>query len=186
MHEVEVKAALKDKPAVMKALEALGASFSEPTTEADTLYAKDIGNMEAYNRNADFLRIRVRGSGEIIFTLKHHPTRHEGRPDSMPIEHETSVGSKDEMEEMIRIMGYQEVVKTDKVRQKGHVGKWEVCIDEVEGLGTFIELEELTDGTETQRVIDEMLEFLATLGIAREDMFADRYDIALLKKRWEV
>lgn len=186
MYEVEVKAVLRDKAAVMKALEALGASFSEPTTEADTLYAKETADMEAYNRNADFLRIRVRGNGEIIFTLKHHPTRHEGRPDSMPLEHETSVGSKEEMEKMILLMGYQEVVKTDKVRQKGRVGKWEACIDEVEGLGSFIELEELTDGTESKRVIDEMLSFLGALGIAPEDMFADRYDIALLKKRWGI
>jgi adenylate cyclase class IV len=59
-------------------------------------------------------------------------------------------------------------------------------MDEVAGLGSYIELEELTDGKDTQRVVDEMLSFLGMLGIAREDMFADRYDIALLKKRWGV
>lgn len=186
MHEVEVKAALRDKPGVMRALEALGCSFSEPVTENDVLYAKEAGSMDAYKRNADFLRIRVRGSGEIIFTLKHHPDRHEGRADSMPQEYETSIGSREEMEKMLALMGYQEVVRTDKVRQKGHIGKREVCIDEVEELGSFIELEELTDGQETQRVVDEMLAFLEELGIARDDMFADRYDIALLKKRWGV
>lgn len=186
MHEVEVKAALRDKPGIMRALLALGCAFSAPVAENDVLYAKDVGSMDAYNRNADFLRIRVRGSGEIIFTLKHHPDRHEGRPDSMPQEFETGIGSKQEMEKMLALMGYQEAVRTDKIRQKGHLGKWEICIDEVEGLGSFIELEELTDGSETQRVVDEMLTFLGTIGISRDDMFADRYDIALLKKRWGV
>ncbi|HRH24596.1 MAG TPA: class IV adenylate cyclase [Candidatus Paceibacterota bacterium] len=186
MHEVEVKAALSDKEGVMRALEERGCIFSAPLTENDTLYALQVGDMESYNRNANFLRIRERSNGDIVFTLKHHPDRHEGRPDSMPLEHETTIGSKEEMEQALLLMGYQEVVRTDKVRQKGRIGKWEVCVDDVEGLGSFIELEELTDGKETQRVIDEMLAFLAELGIARGDMFADRYDIALLKKRWGV
>lgn len=183
MHEVEVKAVLKDKDAVMKVLAALGCSFSEPVTESDILYAEDVSSMEAYNRNSSFLRIRERGDGKIIFTLKYHPDRHEGRPDSMPLEHEVEISSKDEMEKMLLLMGYQEAVRIDKMRQKSHHKKWEICIDEVEGLGSFIELEELTDGKETQRIVDEMLAFLGTLGISRDDMFANRYDIALLKKK---
>lgn len=186
MHEVEVKAALKDKESVVKALESLGCVLGEPVTEEDILYADEVGEMDAYNRNANFLRIRERGDGKIIFTLKHHPDRHEGRPDSMPLEHETSIGSKEEMEKILALQGYQEAVRVSKVRRKGAYQKWEICMDEVAGLGSYIELEELTDGKDTQRVVDEMLSFLGRLGIAREDMFADRYDIALLKKRWGV
>ena len=186
MHEVEVKAVLKDKDSIMKALATFGCVFSLPVTEEDTLYAERVDSMDAYNRNANFLRIRERGNGQLIFTLKHHPDRHEGRPDSMPLEHETGIDSKEEMEKILALQGYVEAVRVSKVRQKGTYKKWEICIDEVTGLGSFIELEELTNGTETQRVVDEMLAFLGTLGIAREDMFADRYDIALLKKRWGV
>lgn len=186
MHEVEVKAGLKDKEKVIEALAALGCTFSEPITEEDLIYAEHIDSLDAYNRNANFLRIRVRGDGTILFTLKYHKDRHEGRPDSMPLEHETAIGSKEEMEKILALQGYKEALRVRKSRQKGRYRKWEICIDDVEGLGSFIELEELTDGIETKRVVDEMLAFLGDLGIATEDMFVDRYDIALLKKRWGV
>lgn len=186
MHEVEVKAALKDKESVIRALEALGSALSEPVTEEDVLYAEHGDSMDAYNRNANFLRIRVRGDGKILFTLKHHKDRHEGRPDSMPLEHETTIGSKEEMEKILALQGYGEVIRVSKVRRKGRHGKWEICLDEVAGLGSFLELEELTDGTETKRVVDEMVAFLGGLGISPEDIGVDRYDIALLKKRWGV
>lgn len=186
MHEVEVKAVVKDKDAVVKALVALGCTLTEPVTEEDVLYAEQVDSIDAYNRNANFLRIRERGDGKILFTLKHHKDRHEGRSDSMPLEHETTIGSKEEMEKILLLQGYSEAVRVSKSRQKGSYKKWEICLDEVAGLGSFIELEELTDGTETQRVVDEMIAFLGTLGVAAEDIGADRYDIALLKKRWGV
>mgnify|MGYP006782730287 CR=1 FL=1 len=186
MHEIEVKAALRDKEGVMRALEERGVSFSEPVTEEDVLYALDVSGMEGYNRNRDYLRIRVRGDGQTIFTLKHHPDRHEGRPDSMPLEHETTIGSKEAVEGMLALMGYQEAVRISKTRQKGKFGKREVCVDEVPGLGSFIEIEELGAKEDMARIVEELLEELNGLGIAREDMFADRYDIALLKKRWGV
>ncbi len=184
MHEIEVKAALKDKEGVMRLLIERGVVFSEPVTEDDMLYALEVGDKESYNRNQNFLRTRVRGNGEIIFTLKHHPERHEGRADSMPIEHETSVGSREEIEAMLKYMGYQEAVRVQKTRQKGKLDKREYCIDDVEGLGSFIEIEELGAKEDVSRIVEELLEELAGLGIAREDMFAERYDIAMLKKRW--
>lgn len=184
MHEVEVKAKVRDQHALLSALSEQGCVLGAPVEERDTLYAREVGTLDAYNRNADFLRIRERGDGKVIFTLKHHPERHEGRPDSMPLEHETEIGSRDEMEHALLLMGYHEAVRVTKVRRKGKFGKWEICLDEVEGLGSFIELEEMTDGTETARVITEMRAFLAALGIPEEDLGADRYDIALLKIRW--
>ena len=183
MHEVEVKARVTDLGAVIASLAEQGCVLSPVVEERDTLYARVVGTLDEYNRNADFLRIRERGDGKVIFTLKHHPERHEGRPDSMPLEHETEIGSRDEMEHALLLMGYHEAVRVSKVRRKGRFGKWEVCLDEVEGLGAFIELEELTDGKETGRVMEEMRAFLRALGIPEEDLGADRYDIALLKAR---
>ena len=186
MHEIEVKARVRDKEALLRALGERGVVLSEPVTEDDTLYALEVGDMKSYNQNANFLRLRVRSDGKTIFTLKHHPDRHEGRADSMPLEHETTVGSRDEIEHMLLLMGYHEAVRVLKSRQKGTLGKWEVCVDEVEGLGSFMELEELAGPDEVARVLAEMLAMYEELGIAKEDTYADRYDIALLKKRWGV
>jgi adenylate cyclase, class 2 len=183
MHEIEVKSALNDKRAVMQKLTALGVSFTSPATEEDTVYAKEVSSLDSFNRNAEFLRIRVRSDGTTLFTFKYHPTRHEGNPESMPLEYETTIGSKEAMEQILLHQGYKEAVRIRKTRQKGTYNKWEICIDEVEGLGSFMELEEMAPEKESKRIIEEMCAFFAELGIAREDMFADRYDIALLKRR---
>lgn len=183
MHEIEVKAVLRDREAVMAALEQLGVAFSAPVTEDDLLYALEVGDMERYNKNRNFLRTRVRSDGTAVFTLKHHPERHEGRPDSMPLEYETPVGSAEAVAQMLRLMGYQEAVRVKKTRRKGKLGKREYCIDEVEELGWFIEVEELGAKEDVPRIVGELVAALSALGIAREDMFADRYDIAFLKKR---
>ncbi len=186
MHEIEVKARVRDKEALLRALAERGVVLSEPVTEDDTLYALEVGDMDSYNRNANFLRLRVRGDGKIIFTLKYHHDRHGGRADSMPLEHETTVGSRDEIEHMLLLMGYHEAVRIRKSRQKGRLGKWEVCVDEVEGLGSFMEFEELAGPDQVTRAVAEMLAMYEELGIPKEDTYVDRYDIALLKKHWGV
>lgn len=183
MHEVEVKAHLRDKEAVLQALAARGCSFSAPMVEKDMLYAQLVETPEAYHQNADFLRIREKGDGTVIFTVKHQNVDHGGRADSMPIEHETTIGSKEEMEAIIRLLGYKEAVYVEKNRQKGKLGKWEICIDDVKDLGSFIEVEEMATAENIESVVAELKTFLASLGVASEDMFADRYDIAVLKKR---
>lgn len=184
MHEIEVKAVLRDKEGVMRSMRERGWSFSAPVEEDDRLFAKDVASLDAYNRNADFLRIRTRSDGTSVFTLKHHPDRHEGRPDSMPLEHETGIDSPEEIEKMLLVLGYEETVRVKKTRQKGKLGRWEACVDEVEGLGSFIELEELAGPDDAARIVAEMKAFFAGLGIDEKDMMADRYDIGLLKKRF--
>lgn len=184
MREVEVKAKVRDREALVQALLQEGCTLGESVTERDTLYAREVGSVDAYIRNADFLRIRERGDGKIIFTLKHHPERHEGRADSMPEEHETEILSRDEMEHALLLMGYHEAVRVTKERRKGKLHEWEVCVDEVEGLGTFIELEEMSSYSDSAPIVARMKQVLRALGIEEEDIGAARYDMALLEKRY--
>lgn len=183
MHEVEVKAVLNNKEALLQALSKLGCEFGEEVSQDDTVYARVVGTLEDFLSNTDFLRLRVQNSGQILFTLKHHPGRIVSLT-SAPLEHELEVSSRETMEKILELMGYKEAVRIKKIRIKTHCEKWEICIDEVEGLGSFVEIEELLDANDTQQAVRERMEaFLATVGIGAEDLLNNRYDVMLMQKQ---
>jgi len=182
MHEIEIKAALKDKEGVMERLRALGCVFSDPVTQEDVVYVERIGSVETYYSNKAFLRLRVNGKGETLFTLKYHLTARADNPTSSPMEHELQVSSREEMEKILLALVYKEAVRLRKSRIKSSYNNWTICIDEVETLGTFVEIEELGNEEDAPRIHEEMLAFLGSLSISKDDMSSQRYDILLLEK----
>lgn len=184
MHEIEVKVRVENPEPVMKALEALGCAWSDAITQHDTVYVKDASSIQQYLRNNDFLRLRVQNGDTTILTLKHHPERADN-PDSAPLEHELTVDSKEEMEKLLLTLGFIEAVQIKKARKKAKHEKWEICVDEVEGLGTFIEIEELaTPDTSVPETRKRMRAFLTQIGIPENELFTNRYDTLLLEKKF--
>jgi adenylate cyclase class IV len=58
MREVEVKAHLQNREAVMQKLLALGCVIDAPVSQEDIVYVKNQGSMEIFLANDCFLRIR--------------------------------------------------------------------------------------------------------------------------------
>ncbi len=183
MKEVEIKARLKDGAKAREALSKLGCALSAPIVQDDMTFVRNPGDVATYLANPEFLRLRVQGDGTVLFTLKYHPGRADD-PASAPIECETNVGSREEMERALTLMGFKPAVRTKKSRVKTRHGKWEICIDEVEELGSFIELEELAEeDADVAPIHAAMHEFMRTLGIEAEDAGLSRYDILMLEKQ---
>ncbi len=185
MREVEVKAHIRNEEALLKHIAELGGILSDPVTQKDIVYVKEVGSMEIFLANDYFLRIR-KTPEKIIFTLKYHPGRNTTNIDAMPIEHEVIVSNKEELESMLGLLGFVEALCINKVRRTAHVGEYELCIDEVEGLGAFIEVEKLLEHeANTEETISEMKVFLASLGVAPEDIGVRRYDVQLLERQYD-
>lgn len=176
MKEIEVKARLKNKEHVLEKLKSLGCIFSEPVRQIDTVYTKIIGNIEEYLKNDHFLRIREKSDGRFIFTVK--------KPLSTEVltkaEHETEIKNAPELEQALFLMGYQLSNKVIKVRQTAKYGDFEICLDEVEKLGSFIEVEKISDG-DVDVIRKELNEFLASLDVALEDEINKGYDIMAIE-----
>ncbi|MDB4992376.1 MAG: putative Adenylyl cyclase CyaB [Parcubacteria group bacterium] len=183
MHEIEIKAALKNKEAFIKALSERGCEFGQEIKQDDTIYAREIETLEIFLSNSDFLRIRVQNDGKTLFAFKHHPGRIRSL-DSAPLELELEVSSREVMEHILSIMGYKEAARVTKVRRKTKYQNWEICIDDVEGLGAYVEVEELADSNDDIVSIQERMRvFLAEFGIGEEDLINNRYDVMLMQKR---
>ncbi len=176
MKEVEVKAYLKNKEEVLQKLKELGCVLGESIRQVDTVYTEILGDVEEYLKNDHFVRIREKSDGRFIFTVK--------KPLSLKVltkaEHETEIKNPKEMEQALFLMGYQLSNKVIKNRRTAKHGEFEICIDEVEELGSFIEIEKMSEDADTAR--RELNEFLSSLGISEKDQIHKGYDIMAIEK----
>lgn len=172
MAEVEVKARVFDKSKLLNKLKGLGCVLSEPIRQEDRIYfPKGVSFAILDKLNNPFLRIRIQEHKK-IFTLK------KSRSDELDnIEHETEIENSEEMDAIIKLLGFTPSIRVTKLRQKGKLGECEICIDEVENLGSFIEIEKIIPDSESkEKTIVELLKILHELGIEPEDRVFKGYD----------
>ena len=178
MREIEIKALLNDKKAVMDKLTKLGCVFEPEATQLDTVYAERVGSLEKYFSNKNFLRLRVKNNGKVLFTIKQPQKNWLDK-----IECEFEVSSKEEMEKALDLMGYQKALVINKKRTITHYNGCEICIDEVENLGSYIEMEKMVEEGDADKIQEELFVFFETLGISRKDRIGVGYDILMLEKK---
>lgn len=187
MQEVEVKARVRDKSALEAALAAAGVVLGESHEQKDTLFLpKDATIPDLYiypdaatlaARNIPVMRIRE-SNGKVLLTMK-KPQKNE----LDCIENEVEVNDRAELEQILLHCGFHEILRFEKLRRKAKSGPYEICVDEVTGLGSFIEAEKLTDGADSEKVQEELFDFLAQFGITREDRVMQGYDTLILKAK---
>lgn len=180
MREIEIKAKLNDKPALMALFKEKGIQLSEPIIQYDRVFGPRGVSGDNGSNKAPWLRIRTEtknGSIRHLFTLKKSVTN---QLDS--IEHETEVVDAGELRHIIDHINFAPYSEVKKIRQKGVLGDVEICIDSVEGLGDFIELEKLTtDDANYNEVATLLWGIFHDLGISRKDQVVLGYDV-LMKK----
>lgn len=182
MQEIEIKAKLENEEAVLAKLSELGVSFSSPATQDDTIYAKETGTLEAFLSNSLFLRLRVVDGSRTVFTAKYHENR-DAANDTYATEYETEVSSRDVMEQILLLQGYKEAVRVQKTRRTAAHNGWEICLDQVEGLGSFIEVEQMAeDGADPRAIYESLKAFLGSIGLQESAVTTMRYDIMILTK----
>ena len=175
--EIEVKAKLNNSEEVISKLKELGCVLSEPIIQHDIIFVdNNYGVVDKFQPDKNLLRIRE-SSGKFILTLKQPKSNEQDA-----IEHETEIKNFGEMKEILEHMGLHEAVQVHKTRRKTHYNDWEICLDEVEGLGSFIEVEKIADNPDVEAVQNELFDFLKSLGIKPEDRVTNGYDTLVYRK----
>ncbi len=174
--EIEVKARVRDLQAVEEKLLALGCVMSESLTQNDiTFYIKTDIPYDQLVRGQNILRIRQQ-NGKSIFTIKQ-----TGINDLDSFERETQIADPEEMREAILLMGYSEAVRINKVRKKTMYQGYEICLDQVENLGNFVEVEKITENEDPEKVQSELFEFLKQCGVSESDRVLTGYDTLIYR-----
>jgi len=181
VREIEVKASLSDARRVEQELQKLGAIFSAPVKQIDTVYTKITGNVDEYLKNDHFVRIREKSDGRYIFTVK---VPKAVRENLAKIEHETEVKDAKELEQCLFLMGYKLSNKVIKIRRTTKVKDYEINIDNVDELGSFIEIEKMIENERVtdEEILGELKKFLFSLGVPPASEVRKGYDILMLEK----
>jgi adenylate cyclase, class 2 len=161
VREAEVKYRVQDREALLVALAAHGIEPGPPVVQDDQAYAPTTWSYGDSRIGVPFVRLRT-VDGRHTFTLK--------RPADNALscdEHETAVADREQMHAAILAMGFRATVRIAKVRRSAELPDGVLCVDDVAGLGTFLELERIVgDGVPGEAVQAELAAFVAALGIA--------------------
>lgn len=175
--EIEVKARIGNIKDIITKLKKLGCKMSKPIIQDDTIFANYSGPFTKHHPGENILRIR-KANNKILFTVKQSQ-----KNELDAIEHEIIVDDAKETQSIIEMLGYKEEVRVYKTRIKTNYNGWEICVDDVRGLGKFMEVEELTDEKADGEAVQEKLFcFLETLGIKRTDRVMNGYDTLMYAK----
>jgi len=169
MKEIEVKAKVKDLNDLTEKLEDFGCQISAPIVQKDKIFLHKDSDFKKYQGKV-FLRIR-NANGKYILTLK---KQLENELDN--IEKEFEISDPVEAEQMLELMDYQVTVKVNKVRKTCKYKDMTICLDQVEELGDFVEVEKLVEEGESLKIQEELFQFLQSLGIDKDDQVLKGYD----------
>ncbi len=179
MKEIEIKLRVDNFESLKGEFKKRGIKLSKPISQKDVTFVNYEGDYMLFPKDANYLRIRemswdedgaIKTSSE--FTLKRSLNN---KDELMNIEKEIDITDTATMRDIIVYLGYHEAVTVHKVRQKAKYMEYEFCLDVVEGLGTFIEIEKMTDGDQYEAE-KELLGVARDFGLDTEKRVMNGYD----------
>jgi len=178
MREIEIKLKVADMKALERELEKQGCVLSAPVHQHDVIYSYGTGISAWEEAKEGDITLRIRSEdGEATFNLKEQRSS-----ESDNIEYETRVDDPEAMHRILLALGWTPQVEVKKIRRKGKLGEYEICLDEVEKLGSYVELEKLTaDDANPGEVREELFKVLEGLGFSRADEETRGYDTQIYK-----
>lgn len=177
-YEIEIKVRLENMDTIINKLAQKGCVWISQNRQYDKIYSQKNKNI---NSEVIFMRIRHENNEDIL-NLKQIVDSTE------VVEFESFIGSPDEIEKMINLIGFEEYITVDKIRLKGRLNDISICVDDVKRLGFFLEIEKIVKSKdECDRTKIMLQNLLISLGIGLEQICNKRYHTMLyeLKQKKE-
>lgn len=172
--EVEQKYPVPDHAELQTQLAALGCDFHPRRDQADLYFAHPVRN---FKETDEALRLRhcvsESGGDEAFITYKGpklDPTTKTRREIELPI---AGADGYQRYRELLEILGFRPVMEVRKTRTSGTLA-WEganieVALDNVAGLGTFIELEILSPADQLEAAKGRLASLATKLGLLQSE-----------------
>lgn len=178
MLEVEMKASLTgvSGKTLQHALARAGFSPRQTLREIDIYFSSGTRD---FKKTDEALRLRScqdlsgNNAAQVFITYKGPKL---DAVSSTRTEYETAVGSLPAMRSLLEALGYRAMFTVDKTRREFALENVTLCLDTVEGLGDYLELEQMVeheDGREP--AVQKLLGLLDTLGVPREQLTRRSY-----------
>ena len=98
-------------------------------------------------------------------------------------EHEVSVDSAPQLQAILGTLGYKVFCRIEKERTIFKLGQKTICIDEIRDFGCALEIEVMTCPDAAQEAKREIEQFLASLGVSREQILPKSVTYLIMQTR---
>ncbi len=157
MIEIEVKA--RAKPETLESIKALGAVFLKEENHIDIYFNSPLRD---FKKTDEALRIRVKEEGA---RLTYKGPKLDSKTKSRK-ELTVKIDSAERMAEVLTSLGFVPSAKVRKCRTKYALGDVTFALDDVQGLGLFLEVEvDASDDSDWEDQRKKVISLLTQLGI---------------------
>lgn len=169
MREIELKFRVNDYDKLMDKLKSLGCEIGELIEQSDSVYVGDLNHVESV-KDSIWLRVRKENDRVELNVKKQSAKIQESK------EVEFGVDSYEKANEFLEVLGYKKWVTVNKRRRYSKYLDYNLCIDEVERLGSFIEVELLVSEDDKKDYLEDIKSVAETLGLDKNDIVNSHYD----------
>ncbi|MFC1790838.1 class IV adenylate cyclase [Patescibacteria group bacterium] len=176
--EIEIKVKIEKYQKLIAFLQKK-AQFVSKKHQVDEYFTPQHRNFLSPRPVKEWLRLR-KSKDEFYITYKKWHYTKSGRT-HYGEEQEVQIGNLERLREILKALNFESVVTVDKQRQVWTHQNWEICLDEVKGLGNFVEIE--SKGKSTKKpaeITKEMISFLKEIGCGEIERSYDSYPFQLL------
>ncbi len=160
MREIELKFKVDDMNDLLAKLRDMDCEVSEILSQNDTIYVSDLNHVESVEGS---IWLRVRKENEKVeLNLKKQSAKIQE--------------SNEKANQLLETLGYQKWVVVNKKRRYSKYLNYNLCIDEVERLGSFLEIELLVDEEDKKDYISDLLEIAKTFELTEDNIVNSHYD----------
>ncbi len=173
--EIEARVKIKNLGEIKNRLISMGADFKKEAVQNDLIFKRkeDLGRVQG----AGAIMLRLRDTAEKkILTFK-ALTDQAGAWE----EHEVLIDDIEEMKRILIKIGFVEVLHMNKKRIKGMVDDFEVCLDNIKQMGTWMEV--CIESENKEKAKKRLVNFLNNLGIKENEIEHRGYIAMLLEER---
>jgi adenylate cyclase class 2 len=178
--EIEVKFPLLNPKETLGWL-GKNAEFKYERRQIDEYFNAPHRDFFAGERVDDWLRLRSEDGGKHSINYKHW---HQSETESFYCdESESEISSADDMRRILASLQFAPVIKVDKLRRAFRLGNAEIAVDEVDGLGFFIEVEHYGDGADKEKIKRDLIASIKKMGAKTGPEDHRGYPYHLLKQK---
>ena len=182
-YEIEIKLPIADKDSVQTKLLQLGFEVAAKIRECDMYYNSVYHDVKELGE-----ALRIRKSTDLLTGITKAQINFKGKKiDKVSMsrqEYETVVEDADSMEQILKSLDFLPVAGVTKTRIYLQREKMTACLDQVDGLGDFLELEVIAhEEASRETYLENMEHLLTTLGLSMKDTVRTSYLGMLLKEK---
>ncbi len=180
MKEIEIKVQVEDVAGLQNFL-TQEATVVKEDQQIDQYFSPKEKSFTAMEPVKEWLRLRSeKGNHSINYKNWHY---NDSGQSNYCDEYETKVENRGELESILKALHFEPIITVDKKRKSYRYKNYEISLDEVVGLGSFVEIELKSDeNADPEKVTEEMLAFLKQFNPGKIERNFKGYPKLLLDK----